>query len=87
MKYAAIANWAEEKEYTISFMCEQLGVARQGYYRWRSTGPCERERTDAELTETIQKSTKNSPGIPASAESTPSWSCSATESRPSESGG
>ena len=55
MKYAAIANWAEEKEYTISFMCEQLGVARQGYYRWRSTGPCERERTDAELTETIQK--------------------------------
>src|SRR5947209_6210362 len=34
-------------------MCEQLGVVRQGYYRWRSAGPCERERTDAELTEQI----------------------------------
>jgi putative transposase len=34
-------------------MCEQLGVVRQGYYRWRSAGPCERERTDAELTAAI----------------------------------
>ena len=53
MKYAAIADWAEEKEYSVTFMCEQLGVVRQGYYRWRSAGPCERERTDAELTEVI----------------------------------
>lgn len=88
MKYAAIADWAEEKQYSVTFMCEQLSVARQGYYRWRSTGRCERERADAELTETIQKiSTKNSPGIPVSAESTPSWWCSATEPRPSGSGG
>ena len=53
MKYAAIADWADEKEYPVTFMCEQLGVVRQGYYRWRSAGPCERERTDAELTEQI----------------------------------
>jgi hypothetical protein len=53
VKYAAIADWAEEKEYSVTFMCEQLGVVRQGYYRWRSAGPCERERTDAELTEQI----------------------------------
>ena len=53
MKYAAIADWADEKEYSVTFMCDQLGVARQGYYRWRSAGPCERERTDAELTEAI----------------------------------
>ncbi len=55
MKYAAIAGWAEEKEYSVTFMCDQLGVARQGYYRWRSTGPCERERTDAELTDVIRE--------------------------------
>jgi hypothetical protein len=34
-------------------MCDQLDVARQGYYRWRSAGPCERERIDVELTEQI----------------------------------
>jgi putative transposase len=53
VKYAVIADWAEEKQYLVTFMCERLGVARQGYYRWRSAGPCARERTDAELTETI----------------------------------
>jgi transposase InsO family protein len=53
VKYAAIANWAQEKQYSVTFMCEQLRVVRQGYYRWRSAGPCERERTDAELTEVI----------------------------------
>ncbi|MCA1710082.1 MAG: hypothetical protein LC808_45065 [Actinobacteria bacterium] len=36
-------------------MCEQLGVVRQGYYRWRAKGRSERERTDAELTETIRQ--------------------------------
>jgi transposase InsO family protein len=53
--YAAIADWAEEKQYSVTFMCDQLGVCRQDYYRWRAAGPCERERTDADLTETIQK--------------------------------
>jgi transposase InsO family protein len=55
VKYAVIADWAEEKEYSITFMCDQLGVCRQGYYRWRASGPCERERTDAELTEAIRQ--------------------------------
>src|SRR5690242_2833043 len=36
-------------------MCAQLGVVRQGYYRWLADGPCERERTDAELTEQIRE--------------------------------
>ena len=34
MKYAAIADWATDKQYSVTFMCAQLGVARQGYYRW-----------------------------------------------------
>jgi hypothetical protein len=36
-------------------MCAQLGVVRQGYYRWLAAGPSERERTDAELTEQIRE--------------------------------
>ncbi|MGH9206474.1 MAG: IS3 family transposase, partial [Acidimicrobiales bacterium] len=55
MKYAAIADWADKKEFPVTFMCDQLGVVRQGYYRWLAEGPCERERTDAELTETIRE--------------------------------
>jgi len=55
VKYAAIADWAPDKQYSIAFMCDQLGVVRQGYYRWRSTGACARERTDTELTETIRE--------------------------------
>jgi transposase InsO family protein len=64
VKYAAIADWAEEKEYTVTFMCAQLGVCRQGYYRWRAHGPCQRERTDAELTEIIHKIHKELSGDP-----------------------
>ena len=55
MKYAAIADWATDKQYSVTFMCAQLGVARQGYYRWLTDGPCERERTDTELTEQIRE--------------------------------
>ena len=47
MKYAAIADWAADKQFTVTFMCAQLDLARQGYYRWRADGPCQRERTDA----------------------------------------
>jgi hypothetical protein len=45
VKYAAIADWATDKQFTVTFMCAQLGVARQGYYRWLADGPCKRERT------------------------------------------
>jgi transposase InsO family protein len=30
-------------------------VVRQGYYRWLTDGPCQRERTDAELTKQIRE--------------------------------
>ena len=39
MKYAAIADWATDKQYSVTFMCTQLGVVRQGYYRWLAEGP------------------------------------------------
>jgi putative transposase len=31
VKYAAIADWADDKQYPVTFMCAQLGVTRQGY--------------------------------------------------------
>lgn len=56
MKYAAIADWAAEKECSVAFLCAQLGVVRHGsYYRWLTDGPCQRERTDAQLTEMIRE--------------------------------
>ena len=36
-------------------MCAQLGVVRQGYYRWLATGESAREQTDVELTDQIRK--------------------------------
>jgi hypothetical protein len=36
--YAAIADCATEKQYSVTFMCAQLGVVRHGYYRWLAEG-------------------------------------------------
>jgi transposase InsO family protein len=55
VKYAAVADWADKKEYPVTFMCDQLELTRSGYYRWRTEGASERERTDAELIETIRQ--------------------------------
>jgi hypothetical protein len=86
VKYAAIADWADAKEFPVTFMCDQLGVARQGYYRWHADGPCERERTDAELTKTIRESTATCTATPACAGSGPNSSCAVSGSPPNGSG-
>lgn len=79
MKYAAIADWAPDKQFPVTFMCAQLGVARQGYYRWLAGGPSERERTDAALTNQIREIHTELHGHPGVrriwARSGPSWSC------------
>jgi transposase InsO family protein len=49
VKFAAIADWAESREYPVAFMCEHLGVSRSGYYAWRGAGPCQRAQDDATL--------------------------------------
>jgi len=36
----------------------------QGYYRWLASGPCERERTDAERTEQIREIHRDLRGHP-----------------------
>ena len=33
MKYAAIADWAADKQFTVTFMCAQLDVARHFFFR------------------------------------------------------
>jgi transposase InsO family protein len=55
VKYQAIADWAQQGTYPVVFMCEQLGLARSGYYRWLAAGPCQRERDDTELTAQIRR--------------------------------
>jgi putative transposase len=77
VKYAAIADWTTAKRYSVTFMCAQLGVVRQGYYRWLADGPCERERTDAELTEQIREIHTQLHGHPACAGSGPNSSSAA----------
>lgn len=49
MIFAAIADWADCGEYPVTFMCDQLGVSRAGYYAWRGRGPSQRATDDAAL--------------------------------------
>lgn len=54
MIFAAIADWADSKQYSVEFMCTQLGVSVSGYYAWRSRPASERARSDTTLTRVIQ---------------------------------
>ena len=53
MKFAAIADWADSDEYPVAFMCEELGVSRSGYYKWRGAPPSARATFDELLTALI----------------------------------
>ena len=47
---------AEKADFSIEFICEQLGVTRQGFYAWRKRPPCQRRIEDAAYTAVIKRS-------------------------------
>lgn len=64
MKFAAIADWADRKEFPVLFMCRQLGVSRSGYYAWLGRDVSDRERSDEHLTAVIEEAYANARGNP-----------------------
>jgi len=53
--FAAIADWAENDEFPVDFMCTELQVSRSGYYAWRTRPVSHRTLTDIELTCRIRR--------------------------------
>jgi hypothetical protein len=86
-KYAAIVDWAEQKKYSVTFMCDQLGGCVRG-----TTGGARQGRASVSVPtpsspNTSSKSTPSWTGIPACAGSGPSSSCAGCGSGPKGSGG
>ena len=45
----------EKADFSIKFMCERLGVTRQGYHQWRKRPPCQRRIVDVAYTAVIKR--------------------------------
>ena len=56
MIFAAIADWAasRDNEFTVKFMCKQLGVSESGYYAWLKRPVSVREQDDVALMTTMK---------------------------------
>jgi len=66
VKFAAIADWADSKEYPVNFMCRELGVSRSGYYNWRTAEPSQRSKDDTTLIAIMKKiyaEARGNPGV------------------------
>lgn len=66
MIFAAIADWAESKQYPVEFMCAQLGVSVSGYYAWRNRPVSARARSNETLSRLIAEifdRLKGNPGV------------------------
>src|SRR5659263_42736 len=64
--FAAIADWAEAKQYPVEFMCTELGVSVSGYYAWRNRPAPARARSDEALSSLIVaifERLKGNPGV------------------------
>ncbi len=40
--------------FPVVYMCDNLGVSRQGYYAWKKRGPSQHDKTDATLSAKIK---------------------------------
>ena len=78
MIFAAIADWAESKQYPVEFMCTQLEVSVSGYYAWRKRPVPERVRSDEALVRLIGMIFKRLKATRAYGGCMPSWPPSAT---------
>jgi putative transposase len=66
VKFAAIADWADSGDYTVSFMCRELGVSRSGYYAWRTAEPSQRSKDDTTMIAIMKKvhaQARGNPGV------------------------
>ncbi len=66
MRFAAIADWAEQGSYPVDFMCEQLKVTRGGYYAWLAREPSVNQRDDERLIAIIKDAfarLRGNPGV------------------------
>ena len=66
MIFAAIADWAEKNEFPVDFMCNELGVTRQGYYKWLNAVPSARALDDASvimLMRVLYARARGNPGV------------------------
>jgi transposase InsO family protein len=64
--FAAIADWADSGEFSVTLMCDWLGVSRSGYYAWRGAEPSQRSRDDVTLTgliRTLHADGRGNPGV------------------------
>ena len=46
---------AEKANFSIMFMCDRLGVTRQGFYAWRKRPPCQRRVVDTAYAAVIKR--------------------------------
>ena len=63
-KFEAISVWADEDEFSVSFMCPRLKVSESGYYRFKKRRPSARDLRDDELEAKIIKHYKEQRGNP-----------------------
>jgi transposase InsO family protein len=63
--FAAIADWADKDNFSVNFMCTQLGVSRSGYYKWRKQPKSERAVENELLTVLVTRISQecNRPGV------------------------
>ena len=53
--YELMKHLHEEEGYDISFMCKELGVSRQAYYKWTKRKPSNRDFEDEKLLSIIKE--------------------------------
>ena len=54
-KYLAIRHFYEEKQWSINWMCKQLGISHAAYYKWLHRPVPEQELENIKLAELIKE--------------------------------